>query len=104
MLVLSRKVDQSILIGDGIEIKVVQIRGSGPGAQVRLGIVAPPGVVVLRKEIYDAVREENLRAAGHGSERADAARLARLFAPGTRAEAGPGGSLDGPHGDGAGDG
>lgn len=65
MLVLTRKLDESIIIGDGIEIKIVQIKGSGPNAQVRIGVVAPPGVTILRKEVYDAVRSENLRAARH---------------------------------------
>ncbi len=64
MLVLTRKLDQSILIGDDVEIKIVQIKGAGPNAQVRIGVVAPPGVTILRKEVYEAVRAENLRAAG----------------------------------------
>lgn len=89
MLVLTRRVDQSILIGDGIEIRVVQIKGSGAGAQVRLGIVAPPGMTILRKELLDAVREENRRAAGHAAGRHDAARLARLFTPGAEDGAAP---------------
>jgi len=47
MLVLSRKESESICIGNGIEIRVASIRGGS----VRLGIVAPPEVRVLRKEI-----------------------------------------------------
>lgn len=97
MLVLTRKTDESILIGDDIEIKVVQIKGSGPGAQVRLGIVAPKGVTVLRKEVYEAVRAENLRAAREGAERLDPARLAQLFAAGASAGSAPeGGRAPGP--------
>ena len=54
MLVLSRQRDESIMIGDNIEITVVDIRGE----KVRLGINAPPDVAVHRKEVYDAIRRE----------------------------------------------
>jgi|694.fasta_scaffold00176_33 carbon storage regulator len=64
MLVLSRKLDETIIIGDQIEIKVVSIRGG----VVRLGISAPESVKILRSEILDrkapALRETN----GLGSE------------------------------------
>lgn len=63
MLVLSRRAGESILIGDQIEIRVLQVRGSGPSAVVRLGIVAPPEVKVLRAEVVEAVRDENRLAA-----------------------------------------
>jgi len=59
MLVLSRQRDQTIMIGDDIEITVVDIRGD----KVRLGINAPKWVQVHRKEVYDAIKNENLRAA-----------------------------------------
>ncbi len=49
MLVLSRNEGQSVLIGDGIKITVVSVRGG----QVRFGIEAPPEVVVLRQEIAE---------------------------------------------------
>ena len=52
MLVLSRKRDQIITIGDNIRITVINIRGN----KVRLGITAPPHVPVHRKEIYDAIK------------------------------------------------
>ena len=63
MLVLTRKVEESVLIGDEIEIKVLQVKGSGKQASIRLGIVAPEGVRVLRKEVFAETREENRRAA-----------------------------------------
>lgn len=66
MLVLTRKLEESILIGDDIEIKVLQVRGTGPQAVVRLGIVAPKSVTILRKEIYDAVVAANRQAAHAG--------------------------------------
>lgn len=59
MLVLSRKVNETIVIGDDIEIMVVALEGD----RVRLGVKAPPGVSVHRGEIYEAIREENRRAA-----------------------------------------
>ena len=54
MLVLTRKVTQSIVIGDGIEVVVLEVRGE----QVRLGIKAPKDVSVHRKEIYDQISQE----------------------------------------------
>ncbi|MCD6364133.1 MAG: carbon storage regulator CsrA [Synergistetes bacterium] len=59
MLVLSRKINQSIMIGDEIEIKVLEIRGD----QVRLGIEAPKRIPVHRKEVYEAIMRENILAA-----------------------------------------
>ena len=59
MLVLSRQRDQTIVIGDDIEITVVDIRGE----KVRLGINAPPHVPVHRKEVYDAIKREHEAAA-----------------------------------------
>jgi carbon storage regulator len=58
MLVLTRKLHQSIVIGDGIEIVVLEIRGE----QVRIGIKAPKTVMVHRKEIYDQIQDENRSA------------------------------------------
>lgn len=56
MLILSRKEDESIQIGEDIEIKVVQTaRGF-----VKIGIEAPKSVLVLRKELLDDVKDKNL--------------------------------------------
>lgn len=63
MLVLTRRLNESILIGEDIEIKIVQIRGSGDQAVIRLGISAPQQVTVLRKEVHDAVVAANQEAA-----------------------------------------
>lgn len=60
MLVLARKRDQSIMIGDDIEIIIVDVHGD----QVKLGITAPRHVPVHRKEIYEDIQRENIRAAG----------------------------------------
>ncbi len=59
MLVLSRQRDQTIMIGDDIEITVVDIRGD----KVRLGINAPSIIPVHRKEVYEAIKRENRAAA-----------------------------------------
>jgi carbon storage regulator len=59
MLVLSRQKDETIIIGDDIEITVVDIRGD----KVRLGVSAPKHISVHRKEVYDAIRRENREAA-----------------------------------------
>jgi carbon storage regulator len=59
MLVLSRQRDQSVMIGDDIEVRVVDVRGD----KVRLGFIAPRDVSVHRKEVYDEIRRENRAAA-----------------------------------------
>ncbi len=59
MLVLSRQRDETIMIGDDIEITVVDIRGD----KVRVGITAPSRIAVHRKEVYEAIRRENEEAA-----------------------------------------
>lgn len=61
MLILSRKVNERIMIGDAIEVSVLEIRGD----QVKLGIIAPRTVHVHRREVFDAIQEEN-RAAAQG--------------------------------------
>jgi carbon storage regulator len=58
MLVLSRKRDQQIIIGDGIVVTVVEIRGD----KVRLGIEAPTDVPVHRKEVYEAIKAHSNQA------------------------------------------
>lgn len=59
MLVLSRQRDETIMIGDEVEVTVVDIRGD----KVRLGITAPKEVTVHRKEVYEAIKRENRAAA-----------------------------------------
>ncbi len=58
MLVITRKKDESILIGDDIEIKIVKI----DDGSVKLAIDAPKDKVILRKEIYENVKDENSKA------------------------------------------
>lgn len=59
MLVLTRKRDESIIIGDNIKITVVDVRGD----QVKIGIEAPRSISVHREEIYNEIQRENQRAA-----------------------------------------
>ena len=58
MLVLTRKPDQSIMVGDEIEITILEVRGE----QVRVGIRAPRNVSVHRKEVFDQILQANLDA------------------------------------------
>ncbi len=76
MLVLSRQRDETIMIGDDIEITVVDIRGD----KVRLGITAPTRIAVHRKEVYEAIKAENQKASQING--ADLAELPVPAAPG----------------------
>ncbi|HCT43973.1 MAG: carbon storage regulator [Phycisphaerae bacterium] len=76
MLVLSRQRDETIMIGDEIEISIVDIRGD----KVRLGINAPTRIAVHRKEVYDAIKRENAQAARLGANDIDS--LAQTIKPG----------------------
>jgi carbon storage regulator len=63
MLVLSRQKDESIMIGDDVEITIVDVRGD----KVRLGINAPRSVSVHRKEVYNAIQKEKAAAGAANS-------------------------------------
>ena len=54
MLVLSRSKDESVMIGDEVEITIIDVRGD----KVRLGITAPRSIAVHRKEVYEAIQAE----------------------------------------------
>ncbi|MBA7563429.1 Translational regulator CsrA [subsurface metagenome] len=54
MLVLSRQKDESIMIGDDVEVIIVDVRGD----KVRLGITAPRSIPVHRREVYEAIKRE----------------------------------------------
>ncbi|MCC0727041.1 carbon storage regulator CsrA [Clostridioides sp. ZZV14-6045] len=58
MLVISRKKGESILIGENIEVKVVGVDGNN----VKLAMSAPNNIGILRKEIYEKIKEENIKA------------------------------------------
>jgi carbon storage regulator len=59
MLYLTRKVGQSVMINDTIEVSVVEVRGKS----IKLGFTFPDDVAVLRREIYDKIQAENRAAA-----------------------------------------
>jgi carbon storage regulator len=58
MLVLTRRSEESIKLGDNITVTVLEIKGN----QVRLGIEAPAGIRVYRKELYEKIKSENVRS------------------------------------------
>ena len=60
MLVLSRKPNESIKIGDDIELKIIEIKGD----IVRIGIEAPKSVEILRSELVESISESNTEAIG----------------------------------------
>ena len=65
MLVLTRKSNQSIMIGDDIEVSVLSIMGE----KVRIGIQAPRDVPVFRNEVYLEIQQERVSAPSEGSPR-----------------------------------
>lgn len=83
MLVLSRQRDESIIIGDNVVVTIVDVRGD----KVRLGIDAPSEIPVHRREVYEAIRRENFRAAL--LEPDDALQLAKIDAPRPGDSSGP---------------
>lgn len=62
MLVLTRKENESIMIGDEIEVKILEVKEH----QVKVGIVAPKSVAVHRREVYESIQAENIQAAAPG--------------------------------------
>lgn len=83
MLVLSRQRDETIMIGDHIEVTVVDVRGD----KVRLGINAPTSVAVHRKEVYDAIKRENEQAARFDQRHLENLAVRPATPPGGRAAA-----------------
>ena len=72
MLALARKLNQSIVIGNNIEITLLEIKGD----QIKVGINAPKSVPIYRKEIYEQIQEENKKAA---QAKVDMGSLKNLF-------------------------
>jgi len=73
MLILTRKLGESIAIGDGIKVTLLEVRGK----EVKIGVQAPRDVPIHRQEIYEKIQQENLRAAG--TSEGDLTRLTALF-------------------------
>ena len=76
MLVLARKLNESIMIGDDIEIVVIDIKGD----QIKLGVKAPKSITVHRKEIYLEIQDQNLEASN--SDPTKLKNLSNLFKKG----------------------
>lgn len=72
MLALARKVNESIVIGNDIEVTILEIKGD----QIKIGIDAPKSVPIYRKEIYVQIQEENKKAA---EEEIDVSALKNVF-------------------------
>lgn len=64
MLYLTRKVGESVVINDRIEVTIVEVRGRS----IKLGFDFPPDVTVLRRELYDKIQNENRAAAGAAAD------------------------------------
>ncbi len=58
MLVLTRKVGESITIGDDISVRVLEISGNN----IKIGINAPRNITIYRQEVYEKIREENINS------------------------------------------
>ena len=69
MLVFTRRRHEAIMIGDGVEVRVLRVGRDG----VRLGIVAPPEVRVHRREVYDQIRDANQSAVASADQLAQVA-------------------------------
>lgn len=75
MLVLARKPNQSIMIGDEIEIKIIEVKGE----QVKVGINAPRHIAVHRKEIYEEIKKANIEAIDSSNKLDKLKSVATLF-------------------------
>jgi len=60
MLVLERKIKESLMIGDDIKITILEVQGNS----VKIGIEAPKNVLIYREEIFEAIKQENIAASG----------------------------------------
>lgn len=63
MLYLTRKIGDSVIINDNIEVTVVEVRGRS----IKLGFTFPADVSVLRRELYEKIQAENMAASGAGA-------------------------------------
>ena len=67
MLILSRKVDEQIKIGENITITIIEVRGD----QVKVGVEAPKSVKVFRQKVYNEIQKENRAAASADTSKLD---------------------------------
>ncbi|MBR7064816.1 MAG: carbon storage regulator CsrA [Treponema sp.] len=73
MLILSRRVDEQIKIGDDITVTIIEVRGE----QVKIGVEAPKSVKVFREEVFNAIQTENKAAAVTNTSALDS--ISKLF-------------------------
>ncbi len=73
MLVLTRKIGESIVIGDDIVVKVIETGKNN----VRIGIEAPREVIVLRQEVFESIQKENIRSSR--GQKVDITKAAKMF-------------------------
>lgn len=71
MLALARKINQSIMIGNDVEVTLLEIKGD----QIKIGINAPKDVPIYRKEIFDQIQQENRNA----GQEVDVSKIRDLF-------------------------
>lgn len=71
MLALARKINESIVIGNDVEVTILEIKGD----QIKIGVSAPKNVPIYRKELYEQIQEENKKAVAE----VDPAALNALF-------------------------
>jgi carbon storage regulator len=64
MLFLTRKIGESVVINDNIEVTIVEVRGRS----IKLGFEFPPDATILRRELYDKIQDENRAAAGAAAD------------------------------------
>ena len=79
MLILTRKLNQSIMVGHNIEIIITEIKGDS----VKIGIKAPRDIVVHRREVYDSIMAENISASR--SRVIDLQKLGKIIQPNNQA-------------------
>lgn len=80
MLILTRRKGESIVVGDDIEIRVLEVSGDA----VRIGIKAPQEVPIHRREIYEAIQEENIAAARAAAEMSRQLKKMPFLSPGKK--------------------
>ena len=73
MLVLTRRLGESINVGDKVKITIVDIDGK----QVKVGIEAPRDIAIFREEVYERIKQENIRATNASSD--DLRKAAQIF-------------------------
>jgi len=72
MLILTRKLNESVIIADNIEVKILEVKGD----QVSVGFTAPRKISIYRKEIFEAIQNQNLQAASNSMEMMEKAKSA----------------------------